>query len=384
MSIVRRLALFATLSVLCAPLALAQSSDEMRSEFQSIIDGLNVNSFDQFLRSVDRNDFLARIYARRLVEPAVKTAFAEDFTASVQQMFTSSFPSSKSEILGTLVDFRFDGNEGRAVVRYSASGYRYVYHVYELQAGSNGRVQIIDWVDYFQGARFTDEAGAALVMALPSKPATRNMLANKTLDDGQVFQAGELFKSVRDNKPERFFQIYDGLDDTLLAEKVIVRLNWHLALKVRDGARVESAAQRLVEVFPADPLHSLRLVEYYIPSGQFDQAIASLELLQGDLGFTDGAIESLKASAALAMGNMEDAGRFAVQATESEPGLELSWWSLLRATTAAGNYGRATVALARLEDDFGENLSSQRLAKDRFLRVLVDKQEYLDWRASRD
>lgn len=106
--------------------------------------------------------------------------------------------------------------------------------------------------------------------------------------------------------------------------------------------------------------------------------------LQDEIGIKDGATESLKASAALAMGNIADAEEYALQATLNEPSLELSWWSLLRARTRAEDYGAATEALAHLEDDFGHNLDPQKLKKDPFLKVLADKQEYLDWRASRD
>lgn len=384
MNMARRLALLIALAVLYAPLALAQDADQLRSQFQGIIEGLNENSFERFLRAIDRKDMSDRIYARRMVEPAVKSAFAAEFSASIQQMFTSSFPSSKKEILGTVVDFRVSGAEGRAVVRYTASGYRFIYHVYELRIDSNDKLFIVDWLDYFQGSRFSEEAGTALVMALPSKAATRNMLDNKSVNEGQVFQTGELFKAARDEQAERFFQIYDGLDDMLRAEKVVVRLNWALALEVRDAARVESAAEAVVRAFPDDPLQSMRLVEYYIPSRQFDKAIAAINLLQQGLGIKDGATESLKASAAMALGRNEDAESFALQATQSEPTLELSWWSLLRVRTAARDYSGATEALAHLEDDFGESLTPQQLAKDPYLRALTDKQEYLDWRASRE
>ena len=98
---------------------------------------------------------------------------------------------------------------------------------------------------------------------------------------------------------------------------------------------------------------------------------------------TDGAIESLKTSAAIALGNLEDAEKFAVQATQAEPTLELAWWSALRARTAAGDYAGATEAIARLEDDFGERLTPQQLGKDPYLRVLPAQQEYVDWRATR-
>lgn len=269
-------------------------------------------------------------------------------------------------------------------MRYAASGYRYSYHEYELQLDSRGRIVILDWIDYYQGSRFSDEAGEALIMAMPSKAATRNLLENKNLGDGELFQVGELFKAVRDNKPDRFFQIYDGLDEALPKEKVIAKLNLQLALLVRDPNRIENAVQILVESNPDDPLFSLRLIEYYIPSRQYQNAIDALVMLQEHIGFEDGATESLKASAALAMGNTDDAEQYASQATVVEPSLELGWWSLLRARTRAGNYAAATEVLTRLEDDFGHRLDSDKLGRDRFLKVLADKPEYLEWRENRE
>lgn len=384
MRMVRQLALFAAICILQSQAVLGAEDDKSRQQFEGVVQGLNGNSFVKFHRAIDRKELTFRIYGSRVIEPEVKKAFSEEFSTSIEQMFTSSFPPSKKEILGTIIDFKVQGEKGRAVVRYAATGYRYSYHVYELQLDSKGRPAIVDWIDYYQGSRFSDEAGEALVMAFPSKEATRDMLLNKNLGEGQVFQVGELFKAARDNKPERFFQIYDGLDEQLLQEKIIVRLNWHLALTMRDADRAENAARKLVENFPDEPLHSLRLIEYYIPSGQFDKALAALERLQQSLGVTDGASESLKASAALAMGNFGDAEKYAVQATVAEPSLELAWWSLLRARTAAADYSGATEALAHLEDDFGHTLGPQRLRKDRFLKVLSDKPEYLDWRAGRE
>jgi len=57
---------------------------------------------------------------------------------------------------------------------------------------------------------------------------------------------------------------------------------------------------------------------------------------------------------------------------------------LLRTRTAAGDYAGATEPLTELEDRFGHLLIPQQLRRDRFLRVLIDQQEYKDWRAARD
>ncbi len=384
MNCVQKLAAAIALSLLLVPAAmLADEQDELRQEFEAVIEGLNDNSYDRFHRATDKKSLRARIYGSRLIEPQVKSAFSKDFSASLEQMFSSSFPRSKKDILGTVLDFKIEGNQGRAVVRYAVSGYRYSYHVYELQLDSRRRMKIVDWIDYYQGGRFSEEAGDALVMTMPTTAATRQMLKTKSLGEREVFQVSELFKAVRDNKAERFFQIYDDLDESLRKEAVIARVNLQLALMQRDGARIEAAVQALVEVSPDDPLFSLRLIEYYIPVREYQKAIDALSRLQQGLGFKDGATESLKASAALAMGNTEEAEEYALQATVVEPTLELSWWSLLRARTRAKDYSGATEALARLEDDFGHDLDPAKLSRDRFLKVLADKQEYLDWRASR-
>ena len=364
--------------------AVADDAETARMQFESIMQGLNDNSFDRFNSATNEKVLTARIFDGRMVGADAKRAFTQDFNGSIERMFAASFPESKSDILATIVDFQMRGNEGRAIVRYVASGYRYSYHVYELELDAKGRIAIVDWIDYYQGERFSAAAGLALVMAMPSKPAIRNLLDNKTITDRDAFQVGELFKAVRDQNGARFFQIYDDLDGALHREKVIARLNLQVALRARDKARTESALQDLQQAFPDDALQSLRRVEFYIPVRRYQDAIDALVLLEEDLGITDGALGSLKAMAALADGNTADAEIFARQATEVEPTLEVAWWSLLRAHTAAENYAGAIEAMTRLEDDFGLMLDGPKLARDRFLKVLADKPEYLAWRSSRD
>ncbi len=379
---IRYLAAAVIFAALLMPVPASAQADT-RQQFEAIIDGLNKNSFDRFNRAISKKDMTARIYGAYMIEPEVRQAFSNDFATSIQGMFVSSFPKSKRDVLGTVVDFQFQGSEGRAVVRYAASGYRYAYHIYELGVDSKGRILILDWIDYYQGSRFSRQVAEGLVMAMPGKAATRNLLGNRNYDEGQIFQAGELFKAVRDNQPERFFQIFDGLDAALQKEPVILRLNLQLAMVFPQSPRAGNAVGLITESYPKEALYSSQLSNHYIQTGQFREAIDALTTLQTGLGLTDGATESLKSSAALAMNELEESERYALQATTSEPGLEVSWWSLLRARTRAGDYAGATEALARLEDDFGHSMDPATLRRDRFLKVLADKPEYKDWRASR-
>lgn len=380
---IRQLLVLLVAVAVLAPPNPAAAADAPRQQFDKIIDDLNKNNFDSFNRAISKKDMIARIYGNSLIEPDVKAAFSQEFATSIQGMFTTSFPKSKKEILGTVLDFDFAGNEGRAIVRYVSSGYRYSYHVYELAADSKGRLQIQDWIDYYQASRFSEQAAEGLVTLMPGKTATRSLLKKRAYNDAQVFQAGELFKAVRDGQPDRFFQIFDEMDEDLMKEPVLLRLNLQLAMAFPQSPRAGNAVRLIVESYPNEALYSLQRSNHYIQTGQFAEAIAVLDSLQSALGVRDGAIESLKSAAALAMDNAADAEKYALQATSAEPSLEVGWWSLLRARTRAGDYSGATEALARLEDDFDYSMDPATLRRDRFLRVLAGKPEYQDWRASR-
>ena len=157
-----------------------------------------------------------------------------------------------------------------------------------------------------------------------------------------------------------------------------------LGLHAWDGEGLQGAAGEIAEIFPSDARFSLSLGEYYVQRGRFGEAIEEFERLGESLGHKDGVVESLKATAAMALGEFEQAQSLAVSATEAEPALELSWWTLLRTRTAAEDYAGAVEVMTVLEERFGELLIPQNLRRDRFLKVLIDQQEYQEWRAARD
>ena len=374
------------LALVATPLiSAAQSGDERaRENFEAVIDGLNNNSFKGFLAAIDRKALLGRVEGAYLIEQEIRNQLAELFEEWVQEMFVASFPPSQGEIIGTVVAFEDYGDTARALVRYESSGYRFAYHIYEMTVTSNGRIAIVDWTDYYQGGLFSEEAAQSFVATLPTQQATQQLLQNKDVDEGKLFQVSELLKAVRDNSHPRFFNIYDAMEEPLKSERIVVSLNLQMALTWNDRARLGRAVESVAASFPNDPLFSQRLIEFFISMSSFDRAITELETLQKGLGVVDGATESLKATAAMALGNMEQAGEFALSATQAEPDLELTWWSLLRALTAAGDYAGATKAMTQLEERFDHLLIPQKLRRDRFLKVLIDQQEYKDWRAQRD
>jgi len=381
----------AVLVLASAPhLAVAQSAEaDMREQFEAVIDGLNDNTFSDFQRLVDEKALVNRILGTRVIEADARDQFAAGFSDTFQQMFVSSFPRARKqaeaggEIIGTIIAFQFKDGQGRAIVRYEGRGYRFSYHSYELTRGRS-KLEIVDWFDYYNSTWFSEDVGDTLVRAMPGRDSVRSVMKTPGATDGQVFQVGELLKAVRDQNPQRYFQIYDGLEDVLRNEPHVIVLNYQFCRSLGDTARLNQAVQSLVAAFPGDASHSLGLSRYYIQRNLFEEAITELDRFESALGMKDGVSEAFKATSAMALGDFERAQAFAIGATEVEPELELGWWTLLRAMTAAEDYAGATEALTQLEDRFDHLLIPQKLRRDRFLKVLIDQQEYKDWRAKRD
>lgn len=377
--------------VIAAPLTVAVSADEgMREQFEAVIDGLNDNTFREFQKAIDDKALVNRILGTRVIDPEVKASFASGFSAGFPEMFSSSFPRPRNraeaggEIIGTTISFEFKDGQGRAIVRYEGKGYRFSYHSYELASGRGGDLVIVDWFDYYNASWFSEDAGSALVRAMPGSSVVRSVMKMPNPSEGQVFQVGELLKAVRDENPRRYFEIYDGLEEVLRQDPYIVALHFQYCRKLGDRARLNQAVEILVAAFPGEALYSLSLVEFYIARRLFEEAIVELDRFEDALGMQDGVSEAFKATSAMALGEFERAQEFALSATEVEPGLELAWWTLLRARTAAKDYTAATEAMTQLEERFGHLLIPQKLRRDRFLKVLIDQQEYKDWREQRD
>ena len=149
---------------------------EFRAKFEKILDGLNENSFDSFNAAISKSDMTQRILGTRLVDPQVKDLLRNDFKSSIEEWFAGSFPDTGGkEIIGTLIDFKAQGNQASALVRYALPKYRYAYHLYDLRLDNRGRIIIADWLDYLMAQRFSDAAGEYLVSVMPSDSAARKL-----------------------------------------------------------------------------------------------------------------------------------------------------------------------------------------------------------------
>ncbi len=378
----RQTILFIAALMLAAAAAPAQqpATDPLQAAFQAIVDDLNDDELDSFVKAVDAKGMLGVIYSKRLIDQRVQEQFSETFDSQIETMFASSFPPSEGEILGRLVSFERQGERATAVVRFDLSPYAYVYREFELRAENDNKVRIEDWVDFFTGERLTDAVGDSLAMAMPGDNQTRSLLSPLQLSEAEIFQTRELFKAIRDKNAKRYFEILPGLDPRIQQHELVARTSVMLARAGRDKAQYRAALTIISDYYGGEPRYSAMLLDYQLPRKQYEQALLTMQRLKARLRTEDAAINSQLATLELILGNVDSASTHAEAAVSAEPGSELAWWAVLRTRTAAGQFDQAIEALAVLEDEFGHKLRGDALGRDSGLAKLLETDQFKAWK----
>lgn len=347
--------------------------------FQAIVEDLNSNSFERFALAIDQENMLERILGLRLIDQKVQKGFSEEFAQNLPNILKAAFGVPEGKMRAAWLGFGSKGDRGKAIVRYDLPEFQFNYHEYELRLDDKGRVIIVDWVDFLSGEKFSDGIGITLVSLNPGKPAVRKLLDFQGPTDQQVFQLTELLKASRDNQVDRYFDILDDLDERLRSQRVVVLTSVQLTRAVRDRRKLRKALIDVDEYFPEDPLFSLMLIDYYFPTRRYQDAMDALLRLQARLRVQDAAMSARLSAASLVLENNEDALSHAETAVQIEPGLELGWWSVLRARVTLEQFEGAVEALDELEKQFGYTLGADSFDKDPLMAPLLRSEEFESW-----
>ena len=361
-----------------------ERQEAFQTGFAIIIESLNLGTFELFTESVDRDNFFNLVFGLRLIDQELKKSFIERVQQQFDGVLRGGFRDSKEGIRATVLGVESRGDRGRAVVRFDLPGLQFSYHEYELRLDDKNRVLIIDWVDYLQGEKFTDGLGISLVMRSPHRPAVRKLIDNPKVSDADLFQFTELLKAARDRNLERYVDIINDLSPELQRQRFTVLTSVQLAKMTKNRRMLRVALVQMAEHFPTEPLFSLMLLDYYVPSKMYAEAVAGLQAAYEKFGFDDAAMEARLSSLTLEMDNAADASAFAERAIELEPNLELAWWSALRARVAVVNHAGAVAALQTLEQKHGHTLGHAELERDPKFAPLLRSDEFLAWAATRD
>ena len=357
--------------------------EAFRSGFSTIVESLNLGTFDLLVSSINREEFIDRIFGLRLISQTIQRDFRENMQTQFAGLIRSGFAGSEDGVKATLLGVESRGIRGRAVVRFDLPDLQFSYHEYDLKLDRKNRVVVVDWVDFLRGEKFTDGVGVSLVIALPSKQAMRKLIDYKNVKDSDLFQFTELLKAARDRRADRYIDIINNLNPEMQRQRVVVLTGVQLTKTIKSRRMMRTALIQMANHFPEEPLFSLMLLDYYVPSKMYEEAVAALRRTYDQFEFDDAAMEARLSAIVLVMGNSADASAFADRAVELEPGLELGWWSALRARVALSNFAGATEALQQLEQQHGHSLGPEALERDKSFAALLASDEFKTWAASR-
>ncbi len=358
--------------------------EAFRAGVTEIAGDLNNGSFERLIAAIDREDMLERIYGLRLIDQKVKRSFSESLEYSYDAMIKGGFDVPKDGMKATVLGVESRGDRGRAVLRFDLPKMQFGYHEFDLRLDDRNRLVVVDWTNYSTGMTFSESVGRDLVMAAPSKPAMRKLLDFQNVRDSDLFQFGELLKAARDRRLDRYLEIRDSMDERFQRQRIVVESSVHTARKARNRRQWVAALQVMAEYYPDEPLYSLMLLNYFLPSRKYEEARSSLQLLAERLEVEDPAMDARLAALTLVLGDAEAAGALADRARTAEPGLELAWWSTLEARAAIDDFAGCVEALKMLEAEFGHDLGPETLRKNRAYAQLIASGEYQAWRGNGD
>ena len=353
-----------------------QKQEAFRAGFTTIIESLNLGTFELFAKSVDHDEFLNRVFGLRLIDQRIKKDFIERAQLQFESVVRPAFSDSTEGIKATVLGIESRGERGRALVRFDLPGLQFSYHEYELRLDRKNRVIVVDWVDYLRGERYTDGLGTVLVMASPSTAAARKLIDYQIAKESDMFQFTELLKAARDRRADRYVEILNGLRPEIQRQRVVVLTSVQLAKQIRNRRMLRTMLVQMAEHFPEEPLYSLMLLDYYVPSKMFAAAADGLRRTYDKFGFDDAAMEARLSALTLEMGSPADANAMAERAIELEPGLELAWWSAFRARVALADFAAAVAAVQTLEERFGHTLGRAELERDPTFAPLLASAEF--------
>jgi tetratricopeptide (TPR) repeat protein len=371
-----------------------RKQEAFRSGFTEIVNDLNSQSYDRFVRSIDREDMLDRIYGLRLIDQRIKRQFEENIEASFDGLVKSGAGLAPAGIVPAynvpedgarykLLGIESSGGFGRAVVRVDLANYQFDYLEFDLRLDSRDRVVIVDWTDYLAGLSFSESIGRFLVFTSPSPSALRKFIDTQSVTERDLYLFGETLKAARDGNIDKFVELRDSLAPTFQRQRVIVETGVHLAKARRQRRAMVEALGFMQQHYPEEPLYTLMLLDTLFPGKKYEEGIAALTRLADKLDVEDAAMDARLSAAYLAAGNPEEAAIHADRAIELEPDLELAWLSALPARNATGDFAGAVEALTRLESDFGQDLDPAKLEKSKVFEDLMASEEFAAWLETR-
>jgi hypothetical protein len=241
----------------------------------------------------------------------------------------------------------------------------------------------VSYHDYVLARRDDGVVMAVDIYVLPSgellSDTVRRAFAGEHGADEQARAIEQLTSDVQAGRHQQALAGFDELPSAAKRDKTLLLLRLRAAQDVDDRAYA-AALSDLERYHPEDPSIDMLSIDGYLLKKQYDLALRSVGRLEKTLG-GDPYLNVLRANINFESGNLDAARRAAEAAVAESPKLEVGYWALVTVLLKQQDIAAALPLMARLEDEFGADLSS--VEEQPLYKHLVSSPQYEAWRAER-
>lgn len=247
------------------------------------------------------------------------------------------------------------------------------YDELQLTQSADHKVRIRDVYSYTQGD-WLSSLLAGGIDAMTEEGTSGGLDAAHTLRQSRELQ--------KDGKFTEALAALDSLPPNVRRSRMVQMARVRIADQISQD-QYKQALDELAKLFPNDPSVALIEVDGAFLRGDFDAALANIDILDKAIG-GDPFQDAIRAEVYLKRnqpGDLDRAAERAEAAIKAEPTLAKGWWARLDAAVHRKQYPLAIETIEHLHSAFGANLTDEAMHKIPEYADFLASPEYQAWRS---
>ena len=350
---------------------------------QEIVDQINEGSGQAFSDALDVDALMGRVFQDVEIGEVTKAGFSRDIQRSKKQIGDNMVRKIADGYYAILLNVDQNDDEAVALVRYDTGDLRFGYHAYELKKDDAGNVRIVDWLDYLDGAKYSEALRLSVVAFEPTAASVRSLVPGFQGSDEDYAKFADVISAYSKKEYQKFYDVSVTLPRPIRQTRFMQMLTCIVSRMTRDRNLYNEAYRELAKNFGNDPRVAMTLIPYFFERRDADKAMETQRALQESLGIRDGALLAFMARTALAVRNADEASILADEAISTEPTLEAAYWAAIDAHVLLNHYSFAVMTVKSLESQFEKSIEHERFEGNSMYGEFVKSSHYQQWQTEK-
>jgi hypothetical protein len=346
---------------------------------QEIVDQINEGSGQAFSDALDVDALMGRVFQDVEIGEVTKAGFSRDIQRRKKQIGDNMVRKIADGYYAILLNVDQNDDEAVALVRYDAGDLRFGYHAYELKKDDAGNVRIVDWLDYVDGAKYSEALRLNVVAFEPTAASVRSLVPGFQGSDEDYAKFADVISAYSKKEYQKFYDVSVTLPQPIRRTRFMHMLTCIVSRMTRDRNLYNEAYRELAKNFGNDPRVAMTLIPYFFERRDADKAMETERVLQEALDYRDGALLAFMARTALGVRKVDEASILADEAISTEPTLEAAYWAAIDAHVLLDHFSFAVMTAKSLEDQFEKSIERERFEDNSMYGEFVESSHYQQW-----